>query len=192
MIRRIVSLMLVVAISVPAVPAQAMDSFITEADGSETAEEGGFEIAEADEFEPAEADELRSVNYGDSLVPELTVSTLGDQLLVNYMGEVSPVRIIAGAYEGSGRAAGIETVLLERNKQARFSDLTGFRSDPDKLKTAGGKLTEAANAYEKLMRAERFGASQNEQLHWAQELTKTYESQLGESGVSKGRFTGLI
>lgn len=40
-------------------------------------------------------------------------------------------------------------------------------------------------------RAERFGASQDEQLHWAQELTETYESQLGESGVSKGR-TGLI
>ena len=245
-------MILVVTVSVPPVPAAAREKYITE------------------------ASEPEIENVGVSDVPELTLSTLKDQLLVNYMGEVSPVRLIAGAYESSGRAVAYETALVERNKQARFSydraytykvfaldpvsfkpvcdasmetvlteseaefpllddavaesmtaavssymeasarfdevlalDISGFRSDPNKLKAAGDKLTEAALAYEKLMKAgatlsrvadtaakreqvtlsalnstaefyaedmERVGVSQDEQLHWAQEITKTYDS----------------
>ncbi len=250
LIKRIISLILVVSISIPAVQVQAREIYTSEDEGIE--------------------------NDGVSLVPELTLSTLGDQLLVNYMGEVSPVRLIAGAYESSGRAVAYETAMVEKNKQARFTydraytykvfalepktfkpvcdasmetllaegeaelpllddtvaesmasavsaymeasarfdevmalDIRGFRSDPGKLKAASAKLTEATLAYEKLMKAgatlsrvaetaakkeevtlsalsavaepyaedlERVGATQDEQLHWAQELTKTYDS----------------
>ncbi len=250
LIKRIISLILVVSISIPAVQVQAREIYTSEDEGIE--------------------------NDGVSLVPELTLSTLGDQLLVNYMGDVSPVRLIAGAYESSGRAVAYETAMVDKNSQARFSydraytykvfalepktfkpvcdasmetvlaegeaelpllddtvaesmasavsaymeasarfdevmalDITGFRSDPGKLKAASAKLTEATLAYEKLMKAgatlsrvaetaakkeevtlsalsavaepyaedlERVGATQDEQLHWAQELTKTYDS----------------
>ena len=194
LIKRIISLILVVSISIPAVQVQAREIYTSEDEGIE--------------------------NDGVSLVPELTLSTLGDQLLVNYMGDVSPVRLIAGAYESSGRAVAYETAMVDKNSQARFSydraytykvfalepktfkpvcdasmetvlaegeaeipflddtvaesmasavsaymeasarfdevmalDITGFRSDPGKLKAASAKLTEATLAYEKLMKA---------------------------------------